>query len=57
MTGALVNNEMVDFDFILHSKDRVKILNDTLGKGPSEEWLSYVKTTKAKRKIKEYRNR
>ena len=56
MTGALVNNEMVDFDFILHSKDRVKILNDTLGKGPSEEWLSYVKTTKAKRKIKEYRN-
>ena len=57
MTGALVNNEMVDFDFILHNKDRVKILNDTLGKGPSEEWLSYVKTTKAKRKIKEYRNR
>ena len=48
---------MVDFDFILHNKDRVKILNDTLGKGPSEEWLSYVKTTKAKRKIKEYRKR
>jgi len=57
MTGALVNNEMVDFDFILHNKDRVKILNDTLGEGPSEEWLQYVKTTKAKRKIKEYRNR
>ena len=41
-------------DYVLHNKDRVRIITDILSYGPREEWLDKVKTTKAKRKINEF---
>lgn len=55
MIGAFVNDKKVNIDYILHNKDRVKVLTDSLSCGPSNEWLDYTKTTNAKRKIKEFK--
>lgn len=55
MIGAFVNDKKVNIDYILHNKDRVKVLTDSLSCGPSNEWLDYTKTTNDKRKIKEFK--
>lgn len=54
MVSAVVNNKVVDADYVLHNKDRVRIITDILSYGPREEWIDKVQTTKAKRKIKEF---
>lgn len=41
-------------DYILHNKDRVRIITDIMSYGPREEWIDKVQTTKAKRKIREF---
>ena len=53
LEAAIVNDEYVPLNYQLRDKDRVKIITNDLSFGPREEWLSIVKTTKAKRKIKE----
>ena len=55
MVAAKVNGEYVPISTKLHTKDRVTIITDPTSYGPGEEWLKDVKTTKAKRKIKEFR--
>lgn len=54
MVSAIVNNKAVDPDYVLHNKDRVRIITDIMSYGPREEWIDKVQTTKAKRKIKEF---
>ena len=54
MVGALVNDKLVDVNYTLHNKDRVRVLTDSLSCGPRNEWMKYAKTTKAKKKIKEF---
>ena len=54
MVSAVVNDEVVDPEFQLRNKDRVRIITDVLSYGPREEWLDKVQTTKAKRKINEF---
>ena len=54
MVGALVNDEYVSIDYVLQSKDRVRIVTDDLAFGPKEEWIDKAKTTYAKRKIREF---
>ncbi len=54
MVGAVVNDKPVDVDYVLQNKDRVRIITDDLSYGPREEWIDKVKTTKAKRKIREF---
>ena len=54
IVGAIVNDEEVKVDHTLKNKDRVRIITDTLSLGPREEWLDIVKTTRAKRKIREF---
>ena len=54
MVAAIVNNVPVQYDYILHNKDQVTIITDTLAEGPKEGWLDKTKTTRAKRKIREY---
>ena len=53
MIAAIVNNVPVQYDHILHNKDQVTIITDTLAEGPKEGWLDKTKTTRAKRKIRE----
>lgn len=55
MTGAIVNDEAVPIDYVLKNDDRVKVITNNSSLGPDESWLDKVTTTKAKRKIKEYR--
>ncbi len=54
MVSAIVNDKMVDPDYILNNKDRVRIITDIMSYGPKEEWIDVVQTTIAKRKIKEF---
>ena len=54
MVGVFINDEYEPIDYILQNKDRVRIITDDLSFGPREEWLNKVKTTRAKRKIREF---
>ena len=54
MVSAIVNDKMVDPDYVLHNKDRVRVITDIMSYGPREEWIDKVQTTKAKRKIREF---
>ena len=54
MVGAFVNDEYVPVDYVLHNKDRVRIVTNELSYGPREEWLDIAKTSLAKSKIKEF---
>ena len=54
MVGAFVNDEYVTVDYVLHNKDRVRIVTNELSYGPREEWLDIAKTSLAKSKIKEF---
>ncbi len=57
MVSAVVNDRLVDVDYILKNKDRVRIITDVMSYGPREDWIDKVQTTRAKRKIKEFTNK
>jgi GTP pyrophosphokinase len=50
--GAMVNDQMASLDTKLSSGDVVKIILDKNRKGPSPDWLNFVKTNLAKHKIR-----
>lgn len=54
MVGAFVNDEFVPIDYVLHNKDRVRIVTDELSYGPRIDWIDKAQTSLAKRKIKEF---
>ena len=54
MVAAIVNDEVVPFDYRLKSNDRVRIVTDNKAFVPKEDWLDKVVTTHAKREIMEY---
>lgn len=51
---VLVNEEKVSIFSELKNKDRIEILTDETLDAPKREWLEKVKTTHAKRKIREH---
>ncbi|HOZ56211.1 MAG: Bifunctional (p)ppGpp synthase/hydrolase RelA [Parcubacteria group bacterium ADurb.Bin316] len=54
--GALVNNKMVPLDHPLKNGDLTEIIIDKRRKGPSRDWLKFVKTNRAKEKITHFTN-
>ena len=54
MVSAIVNDRIVEPDYVLKNKDRVRIITDILSYGPREDWLDKVVTTQAKRLIREF---
>jgi GTP pyrophosphokinase len=50
--GAKVNNKLVPISYKLHNGDQVEILTSAK-QTPSEDWLRFVVTSKAKAKIRE----
>ena len=57
MVGAFVNDESVPVDYVLHNKDRVRIVTNDFSFGPREDWINKVQTSLAKRKIREFNRR
>jgi GTP pyrophosphokinase len=51
-TSAMVNDRIAPLDTELKSGDYVEITTDKNRKGPSRDWLKFVKTHRAKSKIK-----
>ena len=54
MIAAVVNDEIVPFDYRLQNNDRVRIITDASVYVDREPWLDYVVTTHAKKKLNEY---
>ncbi len=52
--GVKVNNKMVPVNTVLGNGDVVEIITSNAAKGPSRDWLNYVKTPTAKAKIRTY---
>jgi len=53
-TGALINDKMATLDQKLKNGDLVEIIIDKKRKGPNRDWLKFIKTNKARNKIKQY---
>ena len=51
-SGALINNKMATLDTELRNGDQVEIIIDKNRKGPNRDWLKFVKTNRAKDKIR-----
>ena len=51
--GAKVNRKMVPLNYVLKTSETVEILTDK-NKTPSSDWLRFVKTAKARSKIKSF---
>lgn len=54
--GALVNDKIAPLDRELRNGDLVEIIIDKKRKGPSRDWLKFVKTHRARSKIKQATN-
>jgi GTP pyrophosphokinase len=52
--GAIVNEQMTSLDTPLKNGDVIEIITDKNRKGPSRDWLKFVKTHTAKMHIKNY---
>ena len=54
MTGCKVNSKMIPIITKLKNGDIIEIITSDSGKGPSRDWLKYVKSTIAKNRIKQW---
>lgn len=52
--GVLVNNKMTPVNTVLENGDVVEVITGNSTKGPSRDWLNFVKTPTAKAKIRSY---
>ncbi|MCD8206006.1 MAG: bifunctional (p)ppGpp synthetase/guanosine-3',5'-bis(diphosphate) 3'-pyrophosphohydrolase [Clostridia bacterium] len=52
--GAKVNNKIVALNSELHTGDVVEIMTTSADKGPSWDWLRFVKSGSARAKIRQY---
>jgi GTP pyrophosphokinase len=53
-TGAIINDKIGALDQILKNGDSIEIIIDKKRKGPNRDWLDFVKTHRARSKIKQF---
>ena len=53
-TSILVNNKIKPLNTVLENGDVVEVITSNNAKGPSKDWLNFVKTPTAKAKIRSY---
>ncbi len=56
ISNAIVNDKIVSFNTVLKNGDQVKILTKENNNSVQKEWLEFVQTSHAKKKIKSYLN-
>ncbi len=54
MVSARVNGRIVKNDYVIQNGDRVEIITSQNSKGPSMDWLKFVKTSQARSKINQW---
>ncbi|MDO5477138.1 MAG: TGS domain-containing protein, partial [Eubacteriales bacterium] len=54
MTGARVNDKIVNIDYEIKNGDRIEILTSPGSKGPSLDWLSIAKNASTRNKINQW---
>jgi len=54
MTQAIVNDNIVTLDYVLHTGDIIKVNTSKSSKGPNRDWLNFVATSQARNKIKSF---
>ena len=53
-TGAKINGRLVPLDYQLKNGDIIQIVSTKQNNGPSRDWLQFVKTSKAKNRIRQW---
>ncbi len=52
--GAKINNKIVPLETKLNTGDYIEVITSATSKGPSRDWLRFVKTSQAKSKIRAF---